>query len=78
MTRPESADTGWPPPPSLRRLRVVAEEARHAPAASPAERLRMGCELIAFALNRLEIFECLGTLIEPDKVRAEPAELAAS
>jgi len=32
----------------------VAEEARHVPATSPAERLRLGCELIAFALERLE------------------------
>jgi hypothetical protein len=32
----------------------VAEEAQHVPAASSAERLRQGCELIAFAMNRLE------------------------
>jgi hypothetical protein len=54
MTDPESADTRWTPPPWLRRLRAVTEEVRHAPASSPAERLRLGFELIAFAMNRLE------------------------
>jgi len=49
MTHPESADTRWTPPPWLRRLRAVTEEVRHAPASSPAERLRLGFELIAFA-----------------------------
>jgi hypothetical protein len=54
MTPPESADTRWTPPLWLRRLRAVAEEAQHVPAASPAERLRLGFELIAFAMSRLE------------------------
>lgn len=40
--------------PWLRRLRAVTEEVRHPPASSPAERLRLGCELIAFAMNRLK------------------------
>ncbi len=54
MTQPDRADTRWTPPPWLRRLRAVAQEARDAPAGSPAERLRLGCDLIAFALDRLE------------------------
>ncbi len=46
----------WIPPIWLRELRKVAEEQRHArpPSMSHAERVRTACELMAFAMERLE------------------------
>lgn len=47
---------GWTPPIWLRKLSVVAEEQRRAPfpSMSPTERFRIACDLMAFALTRLE------------------------